>query len=119
MSDFERMTEASLLRHMNDDPCVICGISGHDAYDGDCPKLNVIAGMDSPLAKIYGVGKANAARQAIVRFRKAKKPRYQEPAAKASADATAEALAKVNLEDQVKDVAESSAKGAVEAPAKA
>ncbi|EMD58844.1 hypothetical protein COCSADRAFT_348224 [Bipolaris sorokiniana ND90Pr] len=112
MSDFERLTEPSLRRHMNDDPCVICGTSGHDAYDGACPKLNVPTAMDSPLARIYGPGKANAARQTIVKFRKSKKPRYQDPAEEATTDANVEVLARVQLEDQTQNITEGSAKDA-------
>ncbi|EMD90548.1 hypothetical protein COCC4DRAFT_127590 [Bipolaris maydis ATCC 48331] len=97
---------------MNDDPCVICGTSGHDAYDGACPKLNVPTAMDSPLARIYGPGKANAARQTIVKFRKSKKPRYQDPAAEATTDANAEALAQMQLDDQTQNTTEGPAKAA-------
>lgn len=98
---------------MNDDPCVICGTSGHDAYDGACPKLNVPTAMDSPLASIYGPGKANAARQTIVKFRKSKKPRYQDLAEETTADANVEALARVQLEDQTQNLPEGLSKDAV------
>jgi eukaryotic translation initiation factor 2C len=110
MSNFERLTEKSLLRHMNDDPCVVCDASGHDAYDGACPKLNVPAAIDSPLAKIYGTDKANAARQTILKYRKSKKPRYREPVEESTLDANTEALAKVKLEDLAQDMAEGAAK---------
>jgi eukaryotic translation initiation factor 2C len=104
----EKLTSDNLLRHMSDDPCVVCGDSGHNAW-GTCKKLSGPISHTSPLVKIFGPGnKASTARTTIITYRKPNsgKTPWVEPAepaadapapvdAKAQAQADAEAAAKV------------------------
>lgn len=74
MSEPEKLTKNSLLKHMSDVPCVICGTSGHDAWDKTCLRRTLPTNTQSPLTKIYGAMKANQARLTILKYCDTEKP---------------------------------------------
>lgn len=68
---FEKATHESILRHMDDDPCAICGENGHDAWV--CRQANSPLSLKSPLPKIFGQLKATAVRKHMLDIRKKQK----------------------------------------------
>jgi eukaryotic translation initiation factor 2C len=72
-AEHERPTVENVRRHMDDDPCVICGAAGHTVWD-NCGKLASPLAHDSPVSKIFGKNNAMNVRAAIRKYVKEPRP---------------------------------------------
>ncbi|KAH3913322.1 hypothetical protein HBH56_101590 [Parastagonospora nodorum] len=69
MAEYELATQDNIRRHMDDDPCVICGTDGHSVWT-KCPIINLPPATDSPLRKFFAPDRVVGVRNQMKKYLK-------------------------------------------------